>query len=88
MWSVSARSFSKIGGIFDSRRPVTKAADQGTVQWEQYIWGQICESIYNQQQKTGVVEYLSGVYQLGSARKIFEKSEEDRSSDQGVSWTV
>ena len=46
--------------------------DQGPGRWEQYIWGQRCESIYNKQQKTRVIEDRSGVYLLWSAREIFE----------------
>ena len=40
---------------------------------DQYIWGQQCESINNQHNKTRVFEDLSGIYQLwcASARKIF-----------------
>ena len=67
--------FSKIRGIFDSRRPVATTEYQVPGRWDWAIdLGQRCEYINNQQQKTRVIEYWSGVYQLwsASARKNFE----------------
>ena len=67
--------FSKIRGIFDSRRPVTTTEDQGPGRWDQAIdLSQGCESIDNKQQKTRLIENLLGVYQLwsSSARIFFE----------------
>ena len=56
--------FSKIRGRFDSRIPVTTTEDQITGRWERATDpGHKCESIDNQQQKTRVVEDLSGIYQ-------------------------